>query len=154
MTMNAGRRGIALIVALSLTALLALLATAFVLLAGTERRITRNHLDIVHARLAAAMSAGDAASFARKEKEFTKTVEMLREADGLFRKGPSGGHYAALVDLNGSTIDDLVTEAAGYLQAAAGCIHCTPSSVSDFDDLGRKLMDRAAAFEVRIRTQP
>jgi len=104
--------------------------------------------------IAAAVSAGDAASFARKDKEFTKTVEMLREADGVFRKAPSGGRYAALVDLNGSTIDDLVIEAAGYLQAAAGCIHCTPSSVSDFDDLGRKLMDRAAAFEVRIRTQP
>jgi hypothetical protein len=53
MTMNAGRRGIALIVALSLTALLALLATVFVVLAGTERRITRNHLDTVRARLAA-----------------------------------------------------------------------------------------------------
>jgi hypothetical protein len=104
--------------------------------------------------IAAAVAAGDAASFTRKDKDFTKTLEMLREDDGVFRKGPFGGRYAALVDLNGSTIDDLAIEASGYLQAGAGCVHCAPSSVSDFDELGRKLMDRAAAFEVRIRTQP
>jgi len=104
--------------------------------------------------IAAAVATGDAAGFPRKDKEFTKTVEMLRAADAEVRKGPHGGRYAAMTDLPDGSVDDLVVEAAGVLQAAAGCIHCAPSSVSDFDELGRKLMDRAAAFEARIRTQP
>src|SRR5262245_19492532 len=51
--MNAKRRGLALILVLGVLAILALLATAFASLAGVERRVTRNYLDTVRARLAA-----------------------------------------------------------------------------------------------------
>lgn len=63
MTTNAGRRGLALIVALTMTALLALLATSFALLAGTERRLSRNQLDLVRARLAAESGVEAALAF-------------------------------------------------------------------------------------------
>ncbi|MBV8878502.1 MAG: hypothetical protein JO332_00930 [Planctomycetaceae bacterium] len=53
MTTKPTRRGIALIVALGMTALLAVLATAFATLASTDRRLSRNQLDLVRARLAA-----------------------------------------------------------------------------------------------------
>lgn len=104
--------------------------------------------------ISAAVASGDAAGFPRKDKDFTKTAEMLRAADAECRKGPHGGRYAALTDLPDGTVDEFIVEAVGYLQAAAGCIHCAPSSVSDFDELGRKLMDRAAAFETHLRSQP
>jgi hypothetical protein len=51
--MKAKRRGVALIVVLGTLAVLALLATTFATLAGVERRVTRNYLDGVRARLAA-----------------------------------------------------------------------------------------------------
>ena len=111
-------------------------------------------LEAVAREIAAAVSAGDAKTWARHDKEFTRTLEMLRENDGKFRGAPSGGRYAALVDLPGGTLDELIVQTIEYLQAAASCIHCAPSSSTDFDNLGRTLMDRAAAFEVKIRTQP
>ena len=51
--MTATRRGVALILVLGVLAVLALLATAFATLAGVERRVSRNYLDGVRARLAA-----------------------------------------------------------------------------------------------------
>jgi hypothetical protein len=104
--------------------------------------------------IGAAVTAGDVRAWAHQDKELTKALELLREADGKFRNGPDAGHYGALVDLNSSTLDDLIVEAVCYLQAAASRIHCAPTSTTDFEDLGRSLMDRSAAFEVRIRTQP
>jgi len=104
--------------------------------------------------VAAAVAAGDARAWAHHEKEFTRALEVLRETDGKFRAGALGGRYASLVDLNSGTLAELIGQAAEYLQAAATCVHCAPSSSSDFDELGRALMDRAGAFEVRIRTQP
>lgn len=102
--------------------------------------------------IASAVSAADEKSWSRKDKEFSRVLGMLRESDGQFRATILGGRYAALADLDSGTIDDLVVEAVAYLQAAAGCVRCA-GSTNDFEELGRKLLDRAAAFEVKIRTQ-
>ncbi|HZF00026.1 MAG TPA: hypothetical protein VE981_23660 [Planctomycetota bacterium] len=104
--------------------------------------------------ITSAGSSGDGHRWARLEKELSRTLEMLKEADHGFREGIAGGHYASLVDLPQGTVADLIQETADLFQAAASCIHCTPSADADLADLGRKLMDRAAAFEVRIRTHP
>src|SRR5262249_3049588 len=61
--MMPSRRGIALILALTTTALLAMLAVAFATLAGVERRVSRNYMDGVRARLAA--ESGVQAALAR-----------------------------------------------------------------------------------------
>jgi hypothetical protein len=53
MLKTATRRGMALILVLGVLAVLALLATAFATLSGAERRVSRNYLDAVRARLAA-----------------------------------------------------------------------------------------------------
>lgn len=111
-------------------------------------------IEAVARGIAAAVSAGDARAWGRQDKEFTRTLELLRENDARFRGALSGGRYAALVDLPGGTLDDLIVQTVEYLQAAAACIRCTPSSSADVDDLGRKVLERAASFEVRIRTQP
>ena len=50
MTNISGRRGVALIIVLTMTALLAVLALAFSTLASTDQRIARNYLDTVRAR--------------------------------------------------------------------------------------------------------
>lgn len=110
-------------------------------------------IEAVGREITTAVAAADLRAWTHHDKEFTKAFEMLRAADGKFRGSPSGGRYAALVDLSSGTLDDLIVEAMCYLQAASSCIHCAPSSTTDFEELGRKLMDRAAAFEVRIRTQ-
>jgi len=102
--------------------------------------------------IAASAQAGNAARWGRMEKEFDRVVDALQEHDQAFRSAPSGSQYAALVDLEGATVGGLVTQARQYLQAAAGCVHCAPTAGSDFEELGRALMDRAAAFEVRIRS--
>jgi hypothetical protein len=104
--------------------------------------------------IGAAAQAGNAARWTRMEKEFERVADALQEADQSFRGGSSGSHYAASVDLESGTVGDLVAQARHYLQAAAGCVHCAPAAGSDFEELGRNLMDRAAAFEVRIRTIP
>jgi len=57
-----------------------------------------------------------------------------------------------VVDPEGAALGDLLTQARQYLQAAAGCVRCAPEPVSDFEELGGSLRDRAAAFEVRIRS--
>jgi type II secretory pathway component PulK len=53
MTNTTMRRGVALIIVLTMTALLALLALTFSTLASTDQRIARNYLDTVRARLVA-----------------------------------------------------------------------------------------------------
>lgn len=102
--------------------------------------------------IGAAVSIGDEKSWNRKDKEFTRTLEQLRQNDGKVRGGAAGGRYAALVDLGSGSVDDLIVEAIAYLQAAAGCLRCT-GATGDVEELGRKLLDRASAFEVKIRTQ-
>jgi hypothetical protein len=102
--------------------------------------------------IAASAQAGNAARWTRLEKEFERVADALQGTGQAFRGGPSEALYAASVDLEGSTVGDLVTQARQHLQAASGHVHCTSSAVSDFEELGRTLMDRAAAFEVRIRT--
>jgi hypothetical protein len=102
--------------------------------------------------IAASAQAGNAARWGRLAKEFERGIDALQENDQDFRGAPSGPQYAALVDLEGATVGDLVTQARQYLQAAAGCVRCAPEAGSDFEELGRSLRDRAAAFEVRIRS--
>jgi hypothetical protein len=53
MTTSSTRTGVALILVLAMTALLAALAVAFLTLQTTEQRVSRNYLDTVRARLAA-----------------------------------------------------------------------------------------------------
>jgi len=68
--MTAGRRGVALILALLMLALLALLAAAFAGLTGVERRVSRNYLDTVRARLAA--ESGVEAALARLQERMLR----------------------------------------------------------------------------------
>jgi hypothetical protein len=162
--MKAGRRGAALIVVLAMLALLALFATAFSTLTGVERRVSRNYLDTVRARLAA--ESGVEAALARlqnrmlrgalwtdlswsvaDDREIRLDGHVVRDAGFL-----DSGSYAEHGGFHRVRISD--AQARQYLQAAAGCVHCAPAAGSDFEGLGRNLMDRAAAFEVRIRTIP
>ncbi len=68
--MMTGRRGAALIVVLGMLALLALFATAFAVLTGVERRVSRNHLDTLRARLAA--ESGVEAALARLQNRMLR----------------------------------------------------------------------------------
>ena len=111
-------------------------------------------LEALVPQIAAAVAAGDSRSWVRHEKEGTRALEFLRETDSRFRGGASGVLYATLVDLSFGTLGDLIAEAGSCLQTASSCLHCDPSTTSNFEDLVRTLMDRATAFELRIRTKP
>jgi hypothetical protein len=101
--------------------------------------------------VAASAQAGNAAQWGRLAKEFERVADALQENDQAFRSAPSGPQYAALADLEGVTVGDLLLQARQYLQAAADCVHCAPKAGGDFEELGRSLRNQASAFEVRIR---
>jgi hypothetical protein len=104
-------------------------------------------------QIAAAAAAGDARSWAHHDRDLTRALDVLRETDGKFRIGPFGGPYASHVDLSSGTLGELIVQAGAYLRSAEASLQCAPSN-PEFEELGRMLTDRIAAFEVRLRTQP
>lgn len=109
-------------------------------------------LEALGREIAAAAHAGTTAHWGRVEKDFDRVLDALQENDQTFRGAPSGSQYAALADLEGVTQTELLQQARKYLEAAAGSVRCTPQEGCEVEELGRGLMDRAAAFEVRIRS--
>ena len=104
-------------------------------------------------QIADGVRSKEAASWARNEKDITRTLEALREADHAWRTAPSGPQYAVLVDGAGATLEGFLMEAGEYLHAGAACIHCTKPDDGVFAELGRSIMDAAAQFENRVRAQ-
>jgi hypothetical protein len=115
--------------------------------------LTVRSIDALANQIAAFVHTGEANAWARAEKEFARTIETLRDGDRETRTGPSGGQYAALVDISGAALEGLIAQTKEYLHTAAGCVQCAKSADAEFAERGQALMDRAAAFEIRARTR-
>lgn len=99
------------------------------------------------------VGAGDARGWPRAEKEFTRALDALREADLASRTGPSAERYVALVDVEGGTIDGLLQQIEDYVRAGEGRLLCTRPDDGSFAEMTQSIADRLAAVEQRIRTQ-
>ncbi len=89
------RRGTALIVSLGVLVVLAMLATVFATMAGVERDISRNYVDLVRARFLA--ESGIHESVAELCRDMTQTVSEDRNRNGALDPGE---------DVNGNGVLD------------------------------------------------
>lgn len=100
--------------------------------------------------IAAGVRAGQAGPWGRSEKEFTRTIETLRDVDQATRTGPLAEPYGARVE---GAIDALLAQVREYLQAGAACIQCVKSEDGEFAQLGQALLDRVGVLEEKLRTR-
>ena len=97
--------------------------------------------------IAAAVRSKQAGAWTRQEKEFTRTIEALRDVDQSVRTGPHADAY-------GTEIETLLTQVREYLETGAACIQCVKSEDAEFTPLGQTLTDRVGVLEEKLRTRP
>jgi hypothetical protein len=96
--------------------------------------------------IALAVRANQAAAWTRHEREFTRTLEALKDIDQATRTGPHS-------DLYEPQIESLLAQVREYQQAGADCIRCIKSEDGEFAQFGQALTDRVGALEEKLRTR-
>jgi len=94
---------------------------------------------------------GNTPGWTRAEKEFSRAIETLFEADQAARTGATGATYAGVADESGSTLEALIGQARDLLKAAEGSIGGAMADDGGVTDLGKSIQDRVASFEQRLR---
>jgi hypothetical protein len=95
--------------------------------------------------------SGNTVGWTRAEKEFSRTIETLFEADQAARTGVAGADYAARVDGDGVTLEALLNQARELVKAGAASIGGAMADDGCFADQTKALQDRLASFEQRLR---
>jgi hypothetical protein len=117
------RRGAVLIIVLGVLAVLALLATTFATLQGTERRVARNHADTVRARLLA--QSGVEAATARLRELFPGRVFSERQPWKYW-----GSDRTETKEVSGVPLDEAVNPSFA-IEAKAGNAPENPEDPTD-----------------------
>jgi hypothetical protein len=97
--------------------------------------------------------SGATAGWLRAEKEYSRTIETLFEADQAARTGPIGAAYAQAVDESGTTLESLFDQARGVVRSASSCVGGAMADDGAFADQVKSLRDRLTAFEHRLRAR-
>lgn len=98
--------------------------------------------------LAVRVASGEAGSWARAERDFTRTIDALRDFDQAWRSGPSAERYAAL----GDTLAELLATVPELIGAAGASLRGPASEREPFADAAKSVIDRAAAVEQHVRS--
>jgi hypothetical protein len=115
--------------------------------------LTVGTLARVAEEIAEKVRSGAAAGWLRAEKEYSRTIETLFEADQAARTGPIGAAYAQAADESGTTVESLFAQARGVVQSAASCIGGATADDAAFADQVKSLRDRLTSFEHRLRAR-
>jgi hypothetical protein len=113
--------------------------------------LTVRALGVLAEEVAEKVRAGSTSGWVRAEKEFSRTIETLFEADQAARTGAIGAAYATAADESGATLEALIGQAREVLHAAAGSIGGATGDDSAFADAAKSLRERVTAFEQRLR---
>jgi hypothetical protein len=97
--------------------------------------------------------SGHAGGWVRAEKEFSRTIETLFDADQAARTGPVGAAYATAADDSSATLEVLIGQAREVVKAGARCIGGAMADDACVFDLAKSLQERITAFEKRLRAQ-
>lgn len=115
--------------------------------------LTVQALGVLTDEIAEKVRTGSASGWMRAEKEYSRTIETLFEADQAARTGAVGAAYATAADDSGTTLEALIGQAREVLKAAAGSIGGATADDAAAADLAKSLRERVTAFEHRLRTQ-
>jgi len=97
--------------------------------------------------------SGHTGGWLRAEKEFSRTIEALLDADQAARTGPVGAAYATAADDSSATLEALIGQAREVVKAGGRCIGGAMADDACVFDLAKSLQERLATFEKRLRAQ-
>src|SRR6185436_4421806 len=97
--------------------------------------------------IAEKVRSGATAGWLRAEKEYSRTIETLFEADQAARTSPIGAAYAQAADESGATLESLFVQARGVVQSAASCVGGAMADDAAFADQMKSFRDRLTAFD-------
>lgn len=112
--------------------------------------LTVRTLGALSKEIAEKVRAGNTSGWIRAEKEFSRAIETLFEADQAARTGPLGAAYAEAADASGATLEGLIGQAREFLNAGGGAIGGAMADDGCLAELAKALQDRVAAFEQRL----
>lgn len=115
--------------------------------------LTVRTLDGLAKEIAEKVRAGSTNGWNRAEKDFSRAIETLFEADQAARTGAAGAAYADVADDSSATLEALIGQARGLLKTAGDSIGGATADDAGATDLGKSLRDRVASVEQRLRAR-
>jgi hypothetical protein len=103
-------------------------------------------LGAVAKEIAEKVRSGNTSGWIRAEKDFSRTMDTLVEADQAARTGPLGAAYAKVAD----GLESLISQARDFLKSGSACIGGAMADDGSFAGLGKSLQDRVAAFDQHL----
>src|SRR6185436_5621212 len=90
--------------------------------------------------------AGGTTGWSRAEKEFSRAIETVFEADQAARTGAAGAAYAEVADEPAATLESLIGQARDLLKAANDRIGGATADDDGVTSLGKSLQVRVSSF--------